>query len=86
VEGIPDDVLSEQKEVVAETLCNLADRHRVCINMIWALTDVCTFPRKDFAGALRRIQRFLNNYNPEELRKDVIRQPRGKASRRKVCR
>lgn len=65
-------VSDKYKDVVADLLCDLADKHKVCINMIWYLTDVCAYPRKNIAGAVRRLCRFLKNYSYEELSRKAI--------------
>jgi hypothetical protein len=57
---------------VADMIMDLAEKHRVVVNFIWHITRVYTYPRKDFAGALRRIQSFLNEYNPKIIRRKTL--------------
>ncbi len=66
-------VAGAYKNAVVETIWDLAQKHRLTVNCVWHVTDVCAYPRKNFAGALRRIQSFLAEYDPEEIRKKALR-------------
>jgi hypothetical protein len=66
------DVAGAYRGTVADMIMDLAEKHRVVVNCLWHVTDVCAYPRKNFASALRRIQRFLMNYDPEEIRKKAL--------------
>jgi len=65
-------VAGAYRGAVADMIMDLAEKHRVVVNFIWHVTGVYAYPRKDFAGALRRIQRFLKEYNPKEMRRKAL--------------
>jgi hypothetical protein len=67
------DVAGAYRGAVADMIMGLAERHRVVVNFIWHVTSVYAYPRKDFKGALRRIQNFLNQYDPAAIRKEALR-------------
>jgi hypothetical protein len=66
------DVAGAYRGAVADMIMDLAEKHRLVVNCIWHVTDVCVYPRKNFTGALRRIQGFLMEYDPEEIRKKAL--------------
>jgi hypothetical protein len=66
------DLAGAYRGAVADMIMDLAEKHRVVVNFIWHITRVYTYPRKDFAGALRRIQSFLNEYNPKIIRRKAL--------------
>jgi hypothetical protein len=66
------DVAGAYRGAVADMIMDLAEEHRLVVNCIWHVTEVSAYPRKNFAGALRRIQGFLMEYDPEELRKKAL--------------
>ena len=66
------DLAGAYRGAVADMIMDLAEKHRVVINFIWHTIRVYAYPRKDFAGALRRIQNFLNEYNPKIIRRKAL--------------
>jgi len=66
------DVAGAYRGAVADMIMDLAERHRVVVDFIWHVTSVYAYPRKDFKGALRRIQNFLKEYDPAMIRKEAL--------------
>lgn len=53
----------EHQKAVEALLRELAKKHRVYMSAPWYVIHVHALARKDFAGAARRIKRFLSEYD-----------------------